>query len=127
MVILFDRYNNPEDIYEIIFATKQQVLVGKALIKFFKDNEKIINKSQMSNFATNLHEGNLNTEINIGGKLQEIKLSYNKRQFYDRILTPFRSMGIIDYDMYKKVYILSNLFCKELKRIADLCEAEFER
>jgi hypothetical protein len=127
MVILFDRYNNPEDIYEIIFATKQQVLVGKALIKFFKDNEKIINKSQMSNFATNLHEGNLNTEINIGGKLQEIKLSYNKRQFYDRILTPFRSMGIIDYDMYKKVYILSNLFCKELKRIADLWEAEFER
>ena len=32
MVILYDRFNFSEDIYEIIFATKQQEIVAKALI-----------------------------------------------------------------------------------------------
>lgn len=118
MVILFDRFNLPEDIYEIVFATKQQIIVAKALIKYFKENEGEINKTQMSFFATSLHEGNLKTYIEdseYSGK--ELKLTYNKRQFYDRILTPFKTMGMIDYDHYKKTYSISDKFNKDMIRI----------
>ena len=73
----------------------------------------------MSLFATTLHEGNLITdqieEPPYRGK--KVKISYNKRQFYDRILTPMKSMGIIDYDLYKKTYRLSDKFNKEMIRI----------
>ena len=36
MVILFDRFNLPEDIFEVIFATKQQIIVAKLLIEEMK-------------------------------------------------------------------------------------------
>ncbi len=118
MVILFDRFNLPEDIYEIIFATKQQKIVGKLLIDHIKSNNNEIGKTEMSMFATQLHDGNLITSIDepaFRGK--KVKISYNKRQFYDRILTPMKSMGIIDYDLYKKTYKLSDKFNKEMIRI----------
>ena len=118
MVILFDRFNLPEDIFEIIFATKQQIIVAKVLMNYIKENGEEINKTTMSMFATQLHEGKLITTIDeepyIGKK---VKLSYNKRQFYDRILTPMKSMGIIDYDLYKKTYRLSDKFNKDMIRI----------
>jgi len=106
MVILFDRFNLPEDIYEILFATKQQIIVAKLLIEMIKENNGEINKTEMSVFATKLHEGNLITELidEPQYKGKKVKLSYNKRQFYDRILTPMKSMGLIDYDLYKKTY-----------------------
>ena len=118
MVILFDRFNLPEDIYEVIFATKQQVIVAKLIIEYMKDNGREIGKTEMSLFATKLHEGQLITSINeppfIGKK---VKVSYNKRQFYDRILTPMKSMGLIDYDLYKKVYKLSDRFNKNMLKV----------
>ena len=113
MVILFDRFNLPEDIFEVIFATSQQKIVGKVLVNCFKENNRELSKAEMSLFATKLHEGNLLAYIDeepYRGK--QIKLSYNKRQFYDRILTPMRSMGLIDYDLYKKTYRLSENFNK---------------
>jgi hypothetical protein len=118
MVILFDRFNLPEDIFEVVFATKQQKIVGKALVEYMKDNQGEITKTEMSLFATELHDGKFITEIDeppYQGK--KVKLSYNKRQFYDRILTPMKSMGIIDYDLYKKTYKLSDAFNKEMIRI----------
>jgi hypothetical protein len=119
MVILFDRFNLPENIYEVIFATKQQVIVGKLLIEEMKEHDNEMSKTEMSLFATRLHEGNLITELHdepaYRGK--KVKISYNKRQFYDRILTPMKSMGIIDYDLYKKTYKLSDKFNKDLIRI----------
>ena len=118
MVILFDRFNLPEDIYEIIFATKQQKIVAKLLAQEMKEKGGEITKTEMSLFATRLHEGNLIAEIDepeFRGK--KVKLSYNKRQFYDRILTPMKSMGLIDYDLYKKTYKLSDKFNKEMIRI----------
>ncbi|KAF0198459.1 MAG: hypothetical protein FD167_5800, partial [bacterium] len=69
-------------------------------------------------FATKLHEGELIVYIDeepYRGK--KVKLSYNRRQFYDRILTPMRSMGLIDYDLYKKTYRLSENFNKLMIRI----------
>jgi len=72
----------------------------------------------MSLFATKLHEGELITQIDeepYRGK--KVKISYNKRQFYDRILTPMRSMGLIDYDLYKKSYKLSENFNKLMLKI----------
>ena len=115
MVILFDRFNLPEDVYEVIFATKQQVIVAKLIIEYMKDNGGEIGKTEMSLFATKLHEGQLITSINeppfIGKK---VKVSYNKRQFYDRILTPMKSMGLIDYDLYKKTYRISKRFNNEM-------------
>ncbi|MDP7322973.1 MAG: hypothetical protein QF655_02645, partial [Candidatus Woesearchaeota archaeon] len=63
MVILFDRFNLPEDIFEVIFATKQQIIVAKLLIAMIKENEGEINKTEMSLFATKLHEGNLITTL----------------------------------------------------------------
>ncbi|MBW2983504.1 hypothetical protein KY361_00130 [Candidatus Woesearchaeota archaeon] len=118
MVILFDRFNLSEDIYEIIFATKQQKIVGKLLIEHIKDSGNEVTKTEMSMFATKLHEGNLIAEIDEPEyKGKKVKLSYNKRQFYDRILTPMKSMGLVDYDLYKKTYKLSDKFNKEMIRI----------
>ena len=59
MVILFDLFNIPEDIFEVIFATKQQIVVAKLLINHIKENGSEIGKSEMSLFATKLHDGEL--------------------------------------------------------------------
>jgi len=118
MVILFDIFNLSENIFEVIFATKQQKIVGELLVKLMKEKGGEINKTEMSFIATQLHEGKLITEINEPEyKGKKVKLSYNKRQFYDRILTPMKSMGIIYYDLYKKTYKLSDRFNKELQKI----------
>jgi len=118
MVMLFDRFNLSEDIYETIFATKQQVIVAKLLIRYMKENSGEIGKTEMSLFATKLHDGELITEIDEAPYVgKKVKISYNKRQFYDRILTPMKSMGVIDYNLYKKTYKLSDAFNKELLRI----------
>ena len=37
MVILFDIFNLPKNIFEIIFATKQQKIVGELLIGLMKE------------------------------------------------------------------------------------------
>jgi hypothetical protein len=120
MVVLFDRFNLPEDIYEVIFATKQQIIVAKLLIGMIKENNGEINKTEMSLFATKLHEGNLITTLieEPPYKGKKVKISYNKRQFYDRILTPMKSMGLIDYDLYKKTYKISDNFNKEMRKPA---------
>ena len=118
MVLLFDRFNLPDNIYEVIFATNQQKIVGKLLIENIKENKGEMTKTEMSLFATRLHDGTLITTIDepeYWGK--KVRISYNKRQFYDRILTPMKSMGIIDYDLYKKTYKISDRFNKEMIRI----------
>ena len=103
MVILFDQFNLPDDIYKIIFATEQQEIVARMLIKYMWEQDGEIGKTEMSLFATALHEGK--AVVKEGGKGpmdKELRISYNKRQFYDRILTPMRGMGLIEYDLYKK-------------------------
>lgn len=126
--MLFDRFNLPDDVFEIIFATKQQKIIGKALIEYMKANDSEITKTQMSFFATQLHEGKYTTTIDEEGyRGREVKLSYNKRQFYDRILTPSKSMGIIDYDLYKKTYSLSDKFRNELIRIGLMWVKELKK
>ena len=129
MVILFDRFNLPEDIYEVIFATKQQIIVAKLLVEMMKDNGGEIGKTEMSLFATKLHEGNLITDLieepPYRGK--KVKVSYNKRQFYDRILTPMKSMGLVDYDLYKKTYRIGDKFNKDLQHIGLLWIRELRK
>ena len=118
MVILFDLFNMPENVFELVFATKQQKIVGELLIHLMKEKGGEITKTEMSFIATQLHEGKMIAEINepeYRGK--QVRLSYNKRQFYDRILTPMKSMGLIYYDLYKKTYKLSDRFNKELQKI----------
>ena len=128
MVILFDKFHLSEDIFEIIFATTQQKIVGRVLINYIKENGGEITKTEMSLFATQLHEGKLITVIDEEPyKGKQVKLSYNKRQFYDRILTPFKSMGIIDYDLYKKTYKISDKFNKEMIRIGLMWLREMEK
>ena len=128
MVILFDRFNLPDDIFDIIFSTNQQKIVAKELIKFIIDNKSEITKSQMSFFATKLHEGDYEcilTEAPYKGK--KVKLSYNKRQFYDRILTPMKSMGLINYDLYKKTYKISTKFTNDLMKIGLMWKTELRK
>tara|TARA_Y100000310_G_scaffold279218_1_gene298200 strand:+ start:263 stop:658 length:396 start_codon:yes stop_codon:yes gene_type:complete len=118
MVILFDQYNFTEDIYAIIFATEQQQIVAKMLIAYMFENNGEIGKTEMSLFATHLHEGK--AIISERGKSplnEEKRISYNKRQFYDRILTPMRSMGMVEYDLYKKNYRVSDRFNKLMIKI----------
>ena len=118
MVILFDQFNLPEDIFKIVFATEQQEIVGKLLIKHIKEQGGEIGKTEMSMFAIALHEGTIEGEKEerpFGKKIPRI--SYNKRQFYDRILTPMKSMGLIDYDLYKKTYRISDKFNKLMIKI----------
>jgi len=128
MVILYDRFNMSENIYEVIFATKQQEIVARLLIDFMKENNGEISKTEMSVFATQLHEGNFITEIDeppYQGKT--VKISYNKRQFYDRILTPLKGMGLIDYDLYKKTYRLSTKFNNDMIRVGLMWLQEVKR
>ncbi|MBD3164376.1 hypothetical protein GF323_04195 [Candidatus Woesearchaeota archaeon] len=129
MVILFDRFNLPEDIYEVVFATKQQTIVAKLLIEHIKENNNEIGKTEMSMFATQLHDGKLVTDMidEPPYKGKKVKLSYNKRQFYDRILTPMKSMGMVNYDLYKKTYKLSDTLNKELIRIGLMWLKEMKR
>jgi hypothetical protein len=118
MVILFDRFNLPNDIFEVLFATKQQKIVGKLLIKEMKKHGGEMTKADMSTFATALHEGSYITELDeppYAGK--KVKISYNKRQFYDRILTPMKGMGLVDYDLYKKTYKISDKFNQAMIKI----------
>ncbi len=126
MVILFDLFNMPEDVYEVIFATPQQKIVGKLLMNMIKEKGGEITKTEMSLFATRLHDGTLIAEIDEPGYLnKKVKLSYNKRQFYDRILTPMKGMGLIEYDLYKKTYKISDKFNKALVKIGLMWMREY--
>ena len=128
MVILVDQFNLPEDIYKVIFATEQQEIVGKMLIKYMWDNDGEIGKTEMSMFATALHEGKAVVKEQGRSPLQkEVRISYNKRQFYDRILTPMRGMGMIEYDLYKKTYKVSDKFNKLMIRIGLMWLRELEK
>lgn len=128
IVILFDRFNLPDDVYDVIFATPQQKIVGKLLIAFLREKGGEVNKTEMSMFAMSLHEGNMITELDEPGyKHKKVKLSYNKRQFYDRILTPMKGMGLIDYDLYKKTYKISDQFNKALIRIGLMWMREYRK
>jgi hypothetical protein len=128
MVVLFDRFNLPEDIYEVIFATRQQQIVAKVFISFMKENNDEVNKTEMSMFATKLHDGELVTTLDEPGyKGKQVKLSYNKRQFYDRILTPMKSMGLIYYDLYRKTYKISDHFSKEMMKIGIMWSQEIQK
>jgi hypothetical protein len=128
MVILFDQDNIPNEIFEIVFATTQQIIVGRVLVNYMKSHNSELTKSQMSKFAIMLNDGKVVTEIQeepfIGKK---VKLSYNKRQFYDRILTPLRSMGLIHYDLYKKTYKLADGFRANLLKVAEMWSSELEK
>jgi hypothetical protein len=118
--ILFDRFNLPEDIYKIVFPTERQQVVAKLLIKEIKDNGGTMGKTEMSLFATQLHDGTLvddREDMDPFRRSEKPTISYNKRQFYDRILTPLKSMGMIDYDLYKKQYLISDKFNKLMIRI----------
>ena len=127
MVILFDRFNLPNDIYEIIFSTNQQKIVAKELIKFMVARKGEITKTDMSEFATQLHEGKYESVLDEPPyKGKRVKLSYNKRQFYDRILTPMKAMGLIDYDLYKKTYKISSKFTADLIKVGSMWKAELK-
>lgn len=119
MVVLFDQFNLPESVYDILFATTQQVEVAKLLIEELKLKGGEIGKTEMSMFATALHDGRIVETVSEGPfrTKKKVKISYNKRQFYDRILTPMKTMGLIDYDLYKKTYKLSEKFNKNMMRI----------
>lgn len=130
MVLLFDQFHLPEDIFQIVFATEQQVIVGRLLIEEFKRHQGVLGKTEMSVFANRLHEGTVvevNEDVGPVKKKKEVQLSYNKRQFYDRILTPMKSMGMIDYDMYKKKYMISEKFTTALKKIGLLWTQEVNK
>ena len=128
MVILFDQFNLPEDIYKIIFATEQQEVVAKMLIKYMWDNGGEIGKTEMSLFATRLHDGDAVIKEKGKSPLEvEERMSYNKRQFYDRILTPMRGMGLIDYDLYKKTYKVSDKFNKMMIKVCLMWLRELDR
>ncbi|MBI4451688.1 hypothetical protein HY642_06960 [Candidatus Woesearchaeota archaeon] len=128
MVILFDRFNLSEDVFEIIFSTSQQKIVARELIKYMAENGSEISKTEMSVFATQLHEGKYECVLDEAPyKGKRVKLSYNKRQFYDRILTPMKAMGLIDYDLYKKTYRISAKFTNDLMKIGIMWKAELKK
>jgi hypothetical protein len=121
MVILFDRFNLPTDVLDVIFATKQQKIVATELLKYVVKKGGSLGKADMSFFATQLHDGTYETTLEEEPyKKKKVRISYNRRQFYDRILTPMKSMGMIDYDLYKKIYSISEHFNEEMARIGEM-------
>lgn len=128
MVILVDQQNLPEDVYKTIFATEQQEVVAKMLIKYMMSNGGEIGKTEMGLFASNLHEGKVVLKEKGKSPLQqEARMSYNRRQFYDRILTPMRGMGLIEYDLFKKTYKVSDKFNKLMVKIGLMWLRELDR
>lgn len=128
MVILYDRFNLPKSVLEIVFATEQQTIVANELIKYMASNRGEVTKTEMSLFATQLHDGKYECVIDEGTlKGKRVRLSYNKRQFYDRILTPLKSMGLIDYDLYKKTYRLSEKFSEDLMEIGMMWKKQLRK
>src|SRR3989344_5268174 len=133
MVILFDQYNLPEEVYTEIFATDQQAVVGKLLIEELKSHDGVMGKTEMSLFANKLHDGTLieteQPKHQFSGmpKREAAKISYNKRQFYDRILTPMKAMGLIDYDLYAKNYKISERFSRALTKIGIMWTQEMRK
>jgi len=129
MVVLFDQFNLPESIYDILFATTQQVEVARLLIEEIKLKGGEIGKTEMSMFATALHDGKIVETVSEGPfrTKKKVKISYNKRQFYDRILTPMKTMGLIDYDLYKKTYKISEKFNKNMMRVGLMWLQELRR
>lgn len=128
MVILFDYFNMPDNVYDTVFSTPQQSMVARVLINYMKAHDNEITKSEMSAIANMLHDGSFVAEIDAGEyKGKVVKLSYNKRQFYDRIITPMKSMGIIDYDLYKKTYRVSKKFVTIMRDIGLTWQIEADR
>ena len=130
MVILFDQFHLPKDVFQVIFATEQQALVGRLLIQEFKRHDGSLGKTEMSLFANRLHDGVVVEIEEVVGPVtrpKKIQISYNKRQFYDRILTPMKSMGMVDYDMYKKNYMISEKFPTALKKVGILWLQEINK
>ena len=130
MVVLFDQFHLPDDVFQIVFATEQQVIVGRLLLEEFKQNSGILGKTEMSLFANRLHDGTVVEVPEMVGPvkhMKKMKMSYNKRQFYDRILTPMKSMGMIDYDMYKKKYMISDKFADAMKKVGLMWIQEINR
>ena len=87
-MMLFDRDNLPEDIYKVIFPTERQQVVAHLLINKMKENGGYIGRTEMSMFATKLHDGELvddRPSLDPLRRSEKNNLSYNKRQFYDRI------------------------------------------
>lgn len=125
MVMLFDRFNLPDNIFEIIFATKQQALVAILLIDELRNNHGEIGKTHMSRFADKLHNGEVTIDVKESDLITKtMKISYNKRQFYDRIVTPMKSMGLVEFDLYKKTYKISDSFIKVLSEIGRVWQVE---
>ena len=54
MVILFDAYNMPESIYDLVFSTDQQAMVAKLLVTYMQQNGGEIGKTEMGLFAQKL-------------------------------------------------------------------------
>lgn len=128
MVILFDRQNLPKDVLEVIFATSQQTIVSRELVKYILVNRGEVTKTEMSLFATKLHDGEYESVLDEPPyKGKKVKMSYNKRQFYDRILTPMKAMGLIDYDLYKKTYRLSKRFSDDLMKIGLMWKKQLDK
>ncbi|HDP73938.1 MAG TPA: hypothetical protein ENN46_03230 [Candidatus Woesearchaeota archaeon] len=125
MVVLFDKFNLPESIIEVIFSTNQQRAVAKLLIEYFKQNGGMLTRQQMSTFANTLHFGLIfKSKVKIPWASQNKPITYNKRQFYDRIITPMKSMGMINYNMFDKKYYLGGDFKEQMVILGDLFDAE---
>src|SRR3989344_4076764 len=97
------------------------------LLAYMKKNGGEIGKTEMGVFANRLHEGEVIKEKGKSPLDKEVVFSYNKRQFYDRILTPMRGMGLIDYDLYKKTYRISDKFNKMMIKIGLMWLREMEK
>ncbi len=98
------------------------------LLQYMWKNSGKIGKTEMGVFAARLDQGEAIIQEKGKSPLQpELRLSYNKRQFYDRILTPMRGMGLIEYDLFKKTYRVSDKFNKLMIKVGLMWLRELER
>lgn len=105
MVVLFDRSTLSANVFETLFATAEQAAAARALVDALKQNNCEFTRQEMSAFANELHAGKGNVK-------------YNRRQFYERILTPMKGMGLVEYVELQKCYRITAKFSDDLLRIA---------
>ena len=128
MVILIDQQNLPEDVYAVIFATEQREVVAKMLVKYMAENGAKWERQRWVCSPTTFTKGKLSSrkKANLPCSRKQGCLT-TRGNFMIGSLRRCASMGLIEYDLFKKTYKLSDKFNKLMVRIGLMWLRELDR
>ena len=136
MVILYDRFNLPDDIFEIIFSTKQQEIVAKLLIDYMKKNDiknssdLFLYKSKIDLNCAKILLNSFNTgEIELDLEIIFFHLQQSVEKLIKSILSKHRISAPKTHDIEELIRALDNNNIKilgNIDKLIDLSEYAIE-